>query len=393
VISIEDIIIILSSYIKYNSNNVAISILNKFDEIADYSISSNFHPLCKVAKNDKFIGSKCRQFYRSIHEGAGDIVCPYGFTIRYVKIDIGENDITLCSIINFCVTKFTHELDELSRKSKKTAAQSMLTPHTINCEESELFFEKCFDIINALISGRVATSIRGLSHHILTPIQGLISDIESTDIIFKDEGLKRRLKFNANEIFVISKRIQLLLAEQSEFNAAKIRRVCLHAEINKIIDQLNYSIDRRRISFNHGYNSVCEAIEAIPDQINIVIQNLLQNALKYSFNGFEDKHAEIRISYKLYEKTNIEVVISNLGCGITESEISSGEIFKLGYRGELSGDRGRDGSGCGLYTSNLIVRAHGGSINIVSYPIGSGNSFEQVYKNDISLILPITQSL
>src|SRR5205823_10400963 len=77
------------------------------------------------------------------------------------------------------------------------------------------------------------------------------------------------------------------------------------------------------------------------------------------------------------------ISFENYGVGITKDEIVSGTIFKYGARGELSGDRGRKGTGIGLAETKRIVDAHGGKI-----VINSVTKSDDAYLTSIKVILP-----
>jgi signal transduction histidine kinase len=109
-----------------------------------------------------------------------------------------------------------------------------------------------------------------------------------------------------------------------------------------------------------------------------VLNNLVKNAVK-----FTPARGEIRLDVNLAEEhdpgTNelrpfIRINISDTGRGMTEDEMDM--IFKE-YRGSQS-----DGMGLGLMISDLIVKAHGGRIDLTS-EIGRGSSFH--------VMLPVTQ--
>jgi len=76
----------MESYIRYNSENASVAVYNQKNDIPNYSLSKNPHPLCLASKRDKYLGSGCRKFYAEINEGAGEQVCPLGFTVSYLKI-------------------------------------------------------------------------------------------------------------------------------------------------------------------------------------------------------------------------------------------------------------------------------------------------------------------
>ncbi len=59
-----------------------------------------------------------------------------------------------------------------------------------------------------------------------------------------------------------------------------------------------------------------------------------------------------------------------------KDEIEQGLIFQLGYRGAFSGDKGRVGTGIGLYDALKTARAHNGDITIESIPTRSQNDLD-----------------
>lgn len=107
-----------------------------------------------------------------------------------------------------------------------------------------------------------------------------------------------------------------------------------------------------------------------------VINNLIKNAIK-----FTPPHGEIRLEVALtdlpdangYEmQPAVRITVADNGRGMTEEEAVM--VFKE-YRGSES-----DGMGLGLMISDLIVRSHGGRIDIESQP-GAGSAFH--------IILPV----
>ncbi len=392
-ISLKTVERVLIPYIAAYSSNSCLSVHHNPDTIPDYSISKIHSPICLLATRERQIGTVCREFYHSLSDGSGKQVCPFGFEVLYLKIRIGQKRIILYGILSFDEAIFFKKIYPFSRSTKKKAKKELERKTVLfDADETYQFFSSSSDVLNTLLAGRVGASIRSLSHHILTPIQGAMADVENIVVSSDFGGQFGRLKRNLMEINDTSKRIQLLLAEQLEYSYNKVRRVTVHHDINKIISQLSSAATSKRISFNAGYNNVSTSIEAIPDQIFILLQNLIHNAFKYSHKGFENKTNSIDITYHQHNNTFLKIDICNIGCGITQKEIESGELFELGFRGELSDDRGRTGSGCGLYISNLIALAHKGKIIVNSEQVGEGNGNGQAYKTNVGLVLPIIQT-
>ena len=106
-----------------------------------------------------------------------------------------------------------------------------------------------------------------------------------------------------------------------------------------------------------------------PKRIRQVLDNLIDNAIKYSPQG-----TEILISAK---KTGRELLISvtDQGPGIPADELTN--IFDRMYRIEQRLYSGADGIGLGLYICQRLVEAHGGRIWAES-TLGKGSTI-QVY--------------
>lgn len=97
------------------------------------------------------------------------------------------------------------------------------------------------------------------------------------------------------------------------------------------------------------------------------LTDLLHNAIKYSWSRDRNKLPWIIIrTYVVGEQVHVE--FENWGVPIKKDEIKQDLIFKIGYRGIHSGDRGRVGTGIGLADARRVARAHRGDVEVVSQP-------------------------
>ena len=101
-----------------------------------------------------------------------------------------------------------------------------------------------------------------------------------------------------------------------------------------------------------------------------VFVNLLENAIKYTQQGGTIKTKVC--PYEIYT----EIQIIDNGCGIHEEEIT--EIFKRFYRGREV--EHIEGSGIGLYLSNLILEKEKGYMTVKSV-YGEGSCFSVFLQN------------
>lgn len=105
--------------------------------------------------------------------------------------------------------------------------------------------------------------------------------------------------------------------------------------------------------------------------MTMIIENLLNNAIKYSY---ENSEINISVSKK---QGMVCVNVSDRGVGIKEADID--KLFKKFSRVENELSHYVGGSGVGLYLSQLLAKAHGGIIEVK--PRNDGSTF--------SLVLPI----
>jgi signal transduction histidine kinase/PAS domain-containing protein len=103
------------------------------------------------------------------------------------------------------------------------------------------------------------------------------------------------------------------------------------------------------------------------NSLNRAFHNLLHNAIKYSWNKGSERRPWVTVRIEKKDDT-VEILIENWGVPIRREELESRSIFQFGKRGRESEDRGRSGTGIGLYDAHDIISKHGGSLRITSEP-------------------------
>ncbi|HAR70076.1 MAG TPA: vancomycin resistance histidine kinase VanS [Eubacterium sp.] len=94
------------------------------------------------------------------------------------------------------------------------------------------------------------------------------------------------------------------------------------------------------------------------DKLERVFDNLLRNAINYSYNG-----TKIILSMKR-DNDNVRIVVSNVGKTILPEKLA--RIFEQFYRVDSSRSTSTGGSGLGLAIAKEIVELHGGTIEVAS---------------------------
>lgn len=123
------------------------------------------------------------------------------------------------------------------------------------------------------------------------------------------------------------------------------------------------------------------------------LHSLIHNAIKYSWSKGQERRpwVEIRLEKK---NDTIELVIENWGVPIRREELENDLIFQFGKRGKESDDRGRAGTGIGLFDARDIIVKHGGHLRITSEP--TFGNLPDVYTNPfitrVYVTLPLNKS-
>jgi PAS domain S-box-containing protein len=103
-------------------------------------------------------------------------------------------------------------------------------------------------------------------------------------------------------------------------------------------------------------------VEADPDRIAQVIENLLTNAVKYGKGG------PTIVTSVSWEDGDVAVAVTSVGRPLTAEELS--RIFERFHRTASAKLEGIQGVGLGLYIARSLVEAHGGRITAESTPAG-----------------------
>jgi len=103
------------------------------------------------------------------------------------------------------------------------------------------------------------------------------------------------------------------------------------------------------------------------EKIRVVLQNLVENAIKYT-----DKGGRIVVSVSTTDNALVEVRVKDTGIGIPKAEQE--KIFEKFYRATNAKTIHAVGTGLGLFTTKAIIERHGGTMWFESTE-GEGTTF------------------
>ena len=136
--------------------------------------------------------------------------------------------------------------------------------------------------------------------------------------------------------------------------------------ITKAINNVSGFAKTRGVQFRKRADSPRTLVNVVEQDVIRALANVIHNAVKYSWMR-ADGGRWISVSAH-QEGDRVDFVFENYGVPIPEDEIEQGSIFELGFRGRMSSDRGRTGTGVGLADALRVAREHGGNISVKSLP-------------------------
>jgi signal transduction histidine kinase len=135
-------------------------------------------------------------------------------------------------------------------------------------------------------------------------------------------------------------------------------KVDIATDIQQAIRNASFTATDKRISLN--YEGPISGYYVIADQIAIheVINNLINNAIKYTNSG-----GKVNVTLARSDK-NYVIQFKDSGIGIPKASI--GNLFTKFYRVHGGLNSGSTGTGLGLFIAKSIIERHGGSIAVES---------------------------
>lgn len=212
--------------------------------------------------------------------------------------------------------------------------------------------------------------ISAISHELRTPltsIKGYSTSLLRPDVIWDRETTREFLQAIDERADDLRDLIDKLLhMSRMESGTLRLERepVLISHLARKVVDEMKARTQKHNFSLN--FPSSFPVVEADSRHIELVLRNLVENAVKYSPRGG-------RITVQGWVDAGwVGVSVGDEGVGIASEHLD--KIFDRFYRVYDTETKGIGGSGLGLSIAKGLLEAHGGSIWVQSTP-GRGSTF------------------
>lgn len=204
-----------------------------------------------------------------------------------------------------------------------------------------------------------------ISHEFRTPLTLIASPLDEVRHQTQDPWTQKKLDIvhdNVNRLLrLVNQLMDYRRVELGVFKL-KVRPTALDKLVRQTFILYTETARNRQIDYTVDIGSGCGDVLCDPNYVELILNNLLSNAFKYTPDG---QSIRIRLGR---EADQVVLEVADTGQGIPESKQE--KIFERFYQG----DGIHMGSGIGLSIVSRIVQSHHGNIRLKSRP-GEGSTF------------------
>lgn len=288
---------------------------------------------------------------------------------------------TLEPLIDFITNKEGDEITDLFREELKVSESFYLevTTTRISKDDEDLgTLVHVHDITREKRIERIKSEFVSVAaHQLRTPLSGIKWTLET----FKEEVIEEKEKLTEEEQTLLQKAYdaneRMVRLVNDLLNVSRIEegryvyepeKIDIYEALEPVIKDYKETIkEKENIDFK--VNKIKRSLPSVKidaEKIHIVLQNFLDNAIKYTDEG------EIVLTIDSPNSDTIKISVQDDGIGIPEEQQE--RLFNKFFRAENVQRKDVEGSGLGLFISKNIVEAHGGEIGFDSTE-GEGSIF------------------
>ncbi len=198
-------------------------------------------------------------------------------------------------------------------------------------------------------------TLEGVLDHVLEPTPERIATLHSQTLLLA------RLITDLRDL-------SLAQAGQLQLN---LQAIDAGPVVRETLEALAPLADERHVALRADVPRGLPRIDVDPDRLRQIVQNLVENAVRYTPAG-----GEIRVTMAADGGDGVRLAVSDTGAGVDPADLP--HIFRHFYRADQSRARSSGGMGLGLAIVKSLVEAHGGRVTVES-AVGRGSTFTVIF--------------
>ena len=261
-------------------------------------------------------------------------------------------------------------LEDLHSQLKRLSEDYKNTVNNLNLKSAEIerlksIIDQIQDVNKKAAAENYQNQQRLLVHELSIHLQGLLADSET--LLFSIPSTDSQLYTKVKNFLDSQLRMNVILQNTGRLlGDMRFEQIPLESLIKSSVHLYESIANQKGVSFSIKAtdSKPFPIIYASKRHFELALNNIVNNAVKYSFGANRTNDQRVINIEGFYEKTNYCLRIQNYGVGILPDEIEN--IFVYGYKGILTKNEFRTGGGQGLAISKDIIEKHGGEITIES---------------------------
>ena len=220
----------------------------------------------------------------------------------------------------------------------------------------EKMVEKIKTEFVSLAAHQLRTPLAAIKWSLKMVLDGDLGKITSD----QKDVLNKAYQSNERMIRLINDLLNVTRIEEGRYI---FRKLPVHLEkiVDSVIEDVKEEIERKKILFSFERPAKpLPKIRIDPEKIRLVIQNLIENAVKYTPEKGKITVVLEMVEFKNPPSKEIIFSVKDTGVGIPQQE--QDKIFSKFFRGSNVVRMDTEGTGLGLFISKNIIEAHGGKI-------------------------------
>jgi two-component system sensor histidine kinase BaeS len=260
---------------------------------------------------------------------------------------------------------------DLTRAARTIASGRPAPPVPVRGNDEIAELGRAFNVMAAQLAEDEAQRRRlfaAIAHELRTPLSVVQGTLEGM--------LDRVIEPTPERIAAVHSQILLLrrlITDLRDLSLAQAGQLQLHIQpvdvaalVRETAEALHPLFEERGIVLRVDGPDHLPPVEADPDRLRQVVQNLLENAIHYTPAG-----GRVGVALR-QEGGDVRMEVGDTGIGISAEDLP--HVFEHFYRADRSRARSSGGMGLGLAIVKSLVEAHRGRIAVESTP-GAGSRF------------------
>lgn len=242
-------------------------------------------------------------------------------------------------------------------------ARKIATPLEQMIKERDLLDQVRRDFV-ANVSHELKTPLTSIKGYVETLLNGALRD-EKNNVKFLE-----KIESNVGRLVnLVQDLLSLARIEAAEGDALELAPVRWESIVTSVLHRHDGSITAKHLLIHNNLAGLPSTVSGDRDSMTQVLENLLDNAIKYTPNG-----GHIYISYEQRAQEGV-LEVRDTGIGIPQEDLD--RIFERFYRVDKARSREVGGTGLGLAIVKHLIFRMQGRIDVESQ-VGSGSVFRVI---------------